>query len=178
MLLPGDKFPDVARRQNLLMCSTCSIPFLLKTAQVNSFAGKNYHRIQNSTSKIDFPFSAGLLSHEEVLRPVLNNIRTIPTYREFAGMDEKIIQYYPAIELFGKNGNFFSYTLSQLPFDYIFHEKFNPESGDGSIRKKDGAISILLRFLADSNRRIRFCRPPPSHSAKEPFLFGVRIYKK
>lgn len=27
-----------------------------------------------------------------------------------------------------------------------------------------------MRFLADSNRRKRFCRPAPSHSAKEPFL--------
>ena len=29
-----------------------------------------------------------------------------------------------------------------------------------------------LRFLADSNRRTRFCRPPPSHSAKEPFFIS------
>ena len=38
------------------------------------------------------------------------------------------------------------------------------------------AISSLwrsLRYLADSNRRIRFCRPVPSHSAKVPFCFAV-----
>lgn len=29
---------------------------------------------------------------------------------------------------------------------------------------------LSLRFLADSNRRKRFCRPVPSHSAKEPFI--------
>ena len=29
-------------------------------------------------------------------------------------------------------------------------------------------ILFVLRFLADSNRRTRFCRPLPNHSAKEP----------
>ena len=28
----------------------------------------------------------------------------------------------------------------------------------------------FLRFLADSNRRKRFCRPVPNHSAKEPYF--------
>ena len=28
--------------------------------------------------------------------------------------------------------------------------------------------ALLLRFLAESNRRKRFCRPVPNHSAKEP----------
>src|SRR5690606_4366138 len=34
--------------------------------------------------------------------------------------------------------------------------------------------AILLRIMrsgADSNRCIRFCRPPPSHSATRPFIF-------
>ena len=31
------------------------------------------------------------------------------------------------------------------------------------------AFDLRLRYLADSNRRIRFCRPVPSHSAKVPF---------
>ena len=28
---------------------------------------------------------------------------------------------------------------------------------------------LFLRFLAESNRRKRFCRPVPNHSAKEPY---------
>ena len=32
--------------------------------------------------------------------------------------------------------------------------------------------SYLLRYLADSNRRTRFCRPLPSHSAKVPLWFA------
>ena len=32
--------------------------------------------------------------------------------------------------------------------------------------------SLLLRFLAESNRRRRFCRPLPNHSAKEPYFFN------
>ena len=31
-------------------------------------------------------------------------------------------------------------------------------------------VVLLLRSLADSNRRTRFCRPLPSHSAKEPYF--------
>ncbi len=31
-----------------------------------------------------------------------------------------------------------------------------------------------LRSLAESNRRPRFCRPLPSHSAKEPCFFGAK----
>ena len=34
---------------------------------------------------------------------------------------------------------------------------------------------ILLRSVADSNRRTRFCRPMPSHSANRPF-FSVDAY--
>ena len=33
---------------------------------------------------------------------------------------------------------------------------------------------LQLRFLADSNRRKRFCRPVPSHSAKEPYAVALR----
>ncbi len=33
-------------------------------------------------------------------------------------------------------------------------------------------ILFLLRYLADSNRRTRFCRPLPSHSAKVPLWFA------
>lgn len=33
---------------------------------------------------------------------------------------------------------------------------------------KDYTKKVLMRYLADSNRRIRFCRPAPSHSAKVP----------
>ena len=33
-------------------------------------------------------------------------------------------------------------------------------------------MSPLERYLADSNRRTRFCRPLPSHSAKVPFDFA------
>ena len=32
--------------------------------------------------------------------------------------------------------------------------------------------SLLWRYLADSNRRRRFCRPLPSHSAKVPLWFA------
>ena len=28
------------------------------------------------------------------------------------------------------------------------------------------------RYRTDSNRRVRFCRPPPSHSATVPFWLG------
>ncbi len=31
---------------------------------------------------------------------------------------------------------------------------------------------LLWRYLADSNRRTRFCRPIPSHSVKVPFAFA------
>ena len=31
---------------------------------------------------------------------------------------------------------------------------------------------VSLRYLADSNRRRRFCRPLPSHSAKVPLWFA------
>ena len=31
---------------------------------------------------------------------------------------------------------------------------------------------LSLRYLADSNRRTRFCRPLPSHSAKVPLWFA------
>ena len=30
-------------------------------------------------------------------------------------------------------------------------------------------LSRLVRYLADSNRRPRFCRPIPNHSGKVPF---------
>ena len=30
-------------------------------------------------------------------------------------------------------------------------------------------LSRLLRYLADSNRRPRFCRPIPNHSGKVPY---------
>ncbi len=33
----------------------------------------------------------------------------------------------------------------------------------------------LLRYLADSNRRMRFCRPVPSHSAKVPWFWTAKI---
>ena len=33
-------------------------------------------------------------------------------------------------------------------------------------------LMTLLRYLADSNRRRRFCRPLPSHSAKVPLWFA------
>lgn len=36
---------------------------------------------------------------------------------------------------------------------------------------------LLLRFLAESNRRKRFCRPVPNHSAKEP-CSGLRLQSK
>ena len=39
---------------------------------------------------------------------------------------------------------------------------------------KVGLWGVLLRFLADSNRRKRFCRPVPSHSAKEPYAVALR----
>ena len=39
-------------------------------------------------------------------------------------------------------------------------------------------VTHYLRFLADSNRRIRFCRPPPSHSAKEPFFIRTANLRK
>ncbi len=38
-------------------------------------------------------------------------------------------------------------------------------------KKKAGKTCLLVRFLAESNRRTRFCRPLPSHSAKEPCTF-------
>ena len=43
----------------------------------------------------------------------------------------------------------------------------------GLIKAESSAIlsdsgALLLRFLAESNRRKRFCRPVPNHSAKEP----------
>ena len=31
-------------------------------------------------------------------------------------------------------------------------------------------LSFVSRYLADSNRRTRFCRPLPSHSAKVPLV--------
>ncbi len=31
---------------------------------------------------------------------------------------------------------------------------------------------LILRFLAESNRRTRFCRPLPNRSAKEPYGYG------
>ena len=34
-------------------------------------------------------------------------------------------------------------------------------------------MSPMLRYLADSNRRTRFCRPLPSHSAKVPLWFAT-----
>ena len=34
---------------------------------------------------------------------------------------------------------------------------------------------LSLRFLADSNRRKRFCRPVPSHSAKVPWFWTAKI---
>ena len=37
------------------------------------------------------------------------------------------------------------------------------------------ALGILLRSVADSNRRTRFCRPMPSHSANRP-CFAVDAY--
>ena len=37
---------------------------------------------------------------------------------------------------------------------------------------------FLLRRLADSNRRTRFCRPLPSHSAKAPNYKRGQIYNK
>ncbi len=37
---------------------------------------------------------------------------------------------------------------------------------------------LFLRFLADSNRRTRFCRPLPNHSAKEPFKWDCKSIKK
>ena len=44
------------------------------------------------------------------------------------------------------------------------------------IQKKDKSHQkfpmTLLRYLADSNRRRRFCRPLPSHSAKVPLWFA------
>ena len=33
-------------------------------------------------------------------------------------------------------------------------------------------FSRLMRYLADSNRRPRFCRPIPNHSGKVPFCGG------
>ena len=33
-------------------------------------------------------------------------------------------------------------------------------------------LTTLVRYLADSNRRTRFCRPLPSHSAKVPLWFA------
>ncbi len=36
-------------------------------------------------------------------------------------------------------------------------------------QKKPAELSRLLRYLADSNRRPRFCRPIPNHSGKVPF---------
>ena len=45
-------------------------------------------------------------------------------------------------------------------------------------KKSPPKLSRLLRYLADSNRRPRFCRPIPNHSGKVPFsaakihLFG------
>ena len=32
-------------------------------------------------------------------------------------------------------------------------------------------LSRLVRYLADSNRRPRFCRPIPNHSGKVPFNY-------
>ena len=36
-------------------------------------------------------------------------------------------------------------------------------------RKKPTETQQALRYLADSNRRPRFCRPIPNHSGKVPF---------
>ena len=33
----------------------------------------------------------------------------------------------------------------------------------------------MLRYLADSNRRPRFCRPIPNHSGKVPFFAAAKI---
>ena len=46
---------------------------------------------------------------------------------------------------------------------------------DESIKEKESSenLTTLWRYLADSNRRTRFCRPLPSHSAKVPLWFAV-----
>ena len=52
------------------------------------------------------------------------------------------------------------------------------------LQNKNPALAgfLLWRYLADSNRRTRFCRPIPSRSVKVPFAFAVAkvfvIYKK
>ena len=45
-------------------------------------------------------------------------------------------------------------------------------------RKKPRIGAFLLRYLAESNRRSRFCRPMPSHSAKVPIIVPAKIQKK
>ncbi len=43
------------------------------------------------------------------------------------------------------------------------------------LQNKNPALAgfLLWRYLADSNRRTRFCRPIPSRSVKVPFAFAV-----
>ena len=48
----------------------------------------------------------------------------------------------------------------------------------GGIKKGEGKIPPLSRSRAESNRCMRFCRPPPSHSATEPFLQEGKSIKK
>ena len=42
-----------------------------------------------------------------------------------------------------------------------------------SKQKTDPKAGFVWRYLADSNRRTRFCRPIPSRSVKVPFAFAV-----
>ena len=40
--------------------------------------------------------------------------------------------------------------------------------------EKHNSKKVLMRFVADSNRRNRFCRPVPSHSANEPCFWDCK----
>ena len=40
--------------------------------------------------------------------------------------------------------------------------------------EKHNSKKALMRFVADSNRRNRFCRPVPSHSANEPCFWDCK----
>ena len=55
--------------------------------------------------------------------------------------------------------------MIEQPLDYATID-YNRKKRTGN---KMNYFLFLERFLADSNRRIRFCRPAPSHSAKEPY---------
>ena len=58
-----------------------------------------------------------------------------------------------------------SFLFSSLSFASELRAENKKSPSFAMLRKR-----ILLRSVADSNRRTRFCRPMPSHSANRPFF--------